>query len=178
MTEVSSVARAGPGFYSVPSGQQAACLKQHHFQPGSVSEDGLWGEALERGPPEACGPASGSPRLGDMAWRGLPASRPRARGITEPGGGDQASETNTNRHGALPSEAPTPISSLPHPGAGRAGQEGGVLPWTPPGLLPPFTHPGAGGSHPGPVEKEGFHEGPLILLDLCPLVKPEKGLGA
>lgn len=62
------------------SGQCADCLKQHHFQPGSVSEDGLWGEALEKGPPEACGLASGSPRPRDLAWRGLPAPGPLTSG--------------------------------------------------------------------------------------------------
>lgn len=63
VTEVSSVARAGPGFYSVPSGQQAACLTTL-LQPGSVSGDGLPGEALERSPQEALWPSFWEPRPG------------------------------------------------------------------------------------------------------------------
>lgn len=76
--------------------------------------------------------------------------------MAEPGGGDQASDTNTNGRGALPSEAPTPTASLPHLGAGRAGREGGVLPWTPPGLLPSLHSSRGRGVPPRPGGEGGI----------------------
>lgn len=80
--------------------------------------------------------------------------------MAEPGGGDQASDTNTNRHGALPSEAPTPTASLPHLGLAELAERVGFSPGPLLDCYHPFTHPGAGRSHPGPVEKEGSYEGP------------------
>lgn len=115
--------------------------------------------------------------------------------MTRPG---EASQPAAPGPGALLSQVeetrpqiPTPTSMGPclrrpphpsHPCLIRGLEELAKRVWFSPGPLldcyHPFTHPRDRGSHPGPVEKEGSHEGSLILLDLCPLVKPEKRLGA